>query len=498
MRRTKLSDKTSRLRHANRRSGETAYDAAAVNRFTKSHFASAGATDLNSAIHANRAELVKRCSYEFRNNCYAKGIVNSFVNEIVGTGPTLQLTTKNSRFNSSTEQRFGEYMAICDAGGDPEVGERMDMAEHFRVGVKEICVRGEEITNFSTDDDGEPGEPQLRLQAVSADRLASNAINPAKGITDGIKLNAKTGKPEAYVLYDHNPNSSLFSPTLKTSDIPARDIIHVYIQDEAGQIRGAPLLAPCLPLLAYLRRLTLAVVSSAEQAANISAIMKTQLGAVPPEVVASMDELEIPRNAMLTLPEGYDIEQMKAEQPTAQYPKFKLELVAEIGRAMMMPYIVSGGNAQGYNYSSGRLDLQDWWKAVAVIQSLLARRKGDRIFNRWFAEARLIPGYIQGYTAKMRQTPIHRITRQWNWPGHEHVDPLKEAKAEETRLANLSTTHAEIWARKGKDWERAYEQIAREKKFKQDLEKKYGVTLTDEDVTPAEPAPSTTGKTNAN
>ena len=48
------------------------------------------------------------------------------------------------------------------------------------------------------------------------------------------------------------------------------------------------------------------------------------------------------------------------------------------------------------------------------------------------------------------------------WDGFEHVDPVKEANAQATRLANRTTTLAEECAREGKDYEFVLRQIARE------------------------------------
>ena len=113
---SKLSETTRKLRQRNKRSG---FDAAASNSYTANHYSNAGTTDINSVIYADRAALVKRCCYEYRNNSYARGMLADFANEIVGTGPTLQLQTPSPQFNASVEARFAEYMAICDAGGDP-------------------------------------------------------------------------------------------------------------------------------------------------------------------------------------------------------------------------------------------------------------------------------------------------------------------------------------------------------------------------------------------
>ena len=57
----------------------------------------------------------------------------------------------------------------------------------------------------------------------------------------------------------------------------------------------------------------------------------------------------------------------------------------------------------------------------------------------------------------------------WFWDGHEHVDPSKEATAQEKRLNNRTTTLASEYARQGKDWETELRQIAKERRLMKDL-----------------------------
>jgi capsid protein len=58
---------------------------------------------------------------------------------------------------------------------------------------------------------------------------------------------------------------------------------------------------------------------------------------------------------------------------------------------------------------------------------------------------------------------------QWFWDGHEHVDPAKEASAQATRLASMTTTLADEYARRGQDWETQLRQRAKEIALMQEL-----------------------------
>ena len=154
----------------------------------------------------------------------------------------------------------------------------------------------------------------------------------------------------------------------------------------------------------------------------------------------------------------------RAEQPSTTYGEFKHEILNEIARCLNMPFNVAAGNSSGYNYASGRLDHQTYFKSIRVEQTQLETVVLDRILAAWFDEAVLIPGLLPADAGPIAQWP-----HQWFWDGHEHVDPAKEATAQATRLANHTTTLAHEYARQGRDWEEALRQRAKELSLMQDL-----------------------------
>jgi capsid protein len=154
---------------------------------------------------------------------------------------------------------------------------------------------------------------------------------------------------------------------------------------------------------------------------------------------------------------------MRAEQPATTYAEFKHEILNEIARCLNMPFNIAAGNSSGYNYASGRLDHQTYYKAIRVDQARMAIQVLDRIFAAWIAEAQLIPGFIPP------ASPAGTWAHQWFWDGHEHVDPLKEANAQGKRLENHTTTLADEYARKGQDWEAQLRQRAREMRLMSEL-----------------------------
>jgi capsid protein len=180
------------------------------------------------------------------------------------------------------------------------------------------------------------------------------------------------------------------------------------------------------------------------------------------------------------MPGGWKMSQLQAEQPATTYAEFKREVLNEIARCLNMPFNVAAGNSSGYNYASGRLDHQTYFKAIRVEQAHLECAVLDRILAAWFDEAALIPGLLPASLGLIADWP-----HQWFWDGHEHVDPTKEASAQATRLGNHTTTLAHEYAKQGRDWEEALRQRAKELALMQEL----GLTTAPAPPTPPDEEP---------
>jgi capsid protein len=200
------------------------------------------------------------------------------------------------------------------------------------------------------------------------------------------------------------------------------------------------------------------VIAAAETAADFAGILYTDAPAGgEADQAEPFEPIELEKRSLLTMPGGWKMSQMQAEQPTTTYGEFKHEILNEISRCLNMPYNIAAANSSGYNYASGRLDHQTYYKAIRVDQAHLETVVLDRILAAWLDEAALLPGLIPAGVG-----PIARWPHQWFWDSHEHVDPAKEANAQGTRLTNHTTTLADEYARRGQDWETQIRQRAKE------------------------------------
>jgi hypothetical protein len=210
----------------------------------------------------------------------------------------------------------------------------------------------------------------------------SMSIWPTASDIDGIMLDA-WGNPQTYTVLRQHPGDLVAWKT-QYDLVPAEAVVHWFRSDRPGQHRGVPEITPALPLFAQLRRYTLAVIAAAETAADFAAVLFTDAPANgEAQALEPMDVVELEKRMATVLPDGWRLGQIEAQQPTTSYAEFKREILNEIARCLNLPYNIAACNSSGYNYASGRLDHQTYYKAIRVEQAHLAEAVLDRIFAAW-------------------------------------------------------------------------------------------------------------------
>ncbi len=448
------------------------FDAASTTRHNQKHWQFASDQDFDSLVRMDRATLCQRAVYEVANNGYAKGISNTLANDIVGTGPRLQLDSGNPEFDNECENRFMAWAKDCDFYRSLNLVEILRMAM-----ATELVQRGESIIVFANDEQAGRNQIKLRIAIISAERLSNPyTIADSEKFHDGIMFDA-VGRPDKYCILKSHPGSQWMSSSFDYDVYPASRVIHFFVVDHPGQTRGIPWITPSLPICANMRRFTLATVNAAETAANISGTIHTSDATIDEsEDVESNDVIDIERNALLTLPAGYQASQFKPEQPVATYEMFKAELINELARPLNMPYNVAAANSKNYNYASGRLDHQEYDKNIRTIQRLGEAKILNRIFATWLQEAYFLPDFFDNKPA-FDDVANAISSVQWFWTPRKHVDPVKEADAQSIKLRSGSTTLAEEYAEQGKDWQRETRQRIKELSFIIKIAQEEGVPL---------------------
>jgi lambda family phage portal protein len=404
--------------------------------------------DALSAAAANdpktRKTLRERARYERANNTYCKAMIRAVANEIIG--PEVQIQLGDTDLAEQAEYDFSKW------------ARKVKLWSKLRTVCSAKITDGEAfgmmVTNPKVNHD-----IKLDLALIECDRIESwyTMVNKENEI-DGIKFDDH-GNPIAYrVLKTHPGDHRTLKDTGKGEWISRDFMFHYFAIERPEQVRGVSEITPALNLFGQLRRYTSSVIESAQRAAEISAIMYTDL--LPEGIAAELSDpitiIEAERNAIMSLPEGWKLSQLKPEQPANTYKDFKAEIIKEIARTLNLPEAIASGSSAGYNYASGRLDFQAFDRMVDIERDDLIDEILDRLWAAWLEEYKARRGLSDEQVAELED-------HEWLFVRRGHVDPNKEASADDTRFANGTLTKAAYYAQYGKDSKQEFKQLVAER-----------------------------------
>ena len=433
------------------------WDAAQTTDQNRNHWgASADLWDANASARPQvRRILRNRARAEAQNNGWLCGIQTRLANDVIGAdGPRLLLncgTGVDQRKVALVEDRLFEHM------------QRIDMPGKLRTTRKGYVVDGDQFGLFQANPALGEGV-QLDWVLYETDQFHEIAPRLEPGVVDGIRFD-QFGNPLEYFLLDQHPGSTWnLGGSYKGTWIPARQVTHWAHTTRPGLQRGVGEVAPVLELFAILRRFTMATLTAAETAASFAAILKTTM----PASAAAVDQplwasVPIVRGMAMSAPDGWEPVQMKPEHPTSTFAEFERRILSQIGSALDMPYVVACMDASQSNYSSMRGDRIAYNRKIESNRAAIARKILDPFVSLWLDEAALAGQIPYGLPVR------DKWSWEWTWDGFSHIDPLKEATAEQVALSGSATTLAEVCSRRGKDWRKVLQQKAAEKAFAEEL-----------------------------
>lgn len=430
-----------------------AYDGVQTNDSNANYWSAA---DYLSADDANSPEVRRtarsRARYEMESDPSAYGMVATIANDLIGTEIRLQILDVDSDDAKFVEREFTDWMYA------------VELAEKLRTARIAKAVDGEAVVLLTQNP--HIGTPvTLDFHPVACDRLSDprHPVTYEPNNIDGVILDEFGNRVEYCILHEY-PHALVRRGTgMEFTVYPAERVLHWYRAVRPEQHRGVSELLPALPLFGLRHQYLIAVVDAAINAAQQSLIYKTNNSAEieADDAVATRSPWEFYRNQATVLPYAYDVMQLRAEQPTGTFEAFDDHLLREIARCLLLPRNAATGDSSKYNYASGRLDKQTYWRAINVDRVELQRKVLDRVLHRWLSEAVLIEDYLPETFRAYDYTLRHK----WFFDGPLHVDPVKEAQAKQILLDAGLLTHAEACAERGMHWRDEFDQLAEERRY---------------------------------
>lgn len=298
------------------------------------------------------------------------------------------------------------------------------------------------------------------LQMFEAEWLAGTEAGVITGenyFDQGIEYHRPTGHVVAYHFTDPDGYG-------KSIRIPAANVIHGFETLRPGQLRGISPFTPAIMLAHDIGELIGSEIDAAKMASKYLAIvraenpMERQTNIVTnTDTGKKLDELE---NAVIEyLRPGEDITIATNPRPDSSlYPAVTL-LARMISITVGLPFELLAGDYTGFSWSTGRISRNDFQQQLKPVSLRHIRQYCQPIAKKFYANA-VLAGKVS-VTPKVFFDNFEKFYKtEWQPPGMDWIDPLKESKAAIDQIKSLQKSPQEIMRSRGKDPEEVLKDIS--------------------------------------
>ncbi len=408
-------------------------------------------SDANTEIRTSSPQVRRRVRQLVRDFPYFGRAIDVLTALTVGQGYILQSNAlpgeeRSREVRTVIEDAFKRWQDEADIAGKlsfPEIcqlakRQELETGEYFL--IKRQAKDSKRYLSFC-------------LQAIEADRLTSNGTptDRANEIDQGVEFNPETGQVLAY----------WFETDTRPMRVSASEVIHGYVMQRPGQLRGISPFAPGVLAALELGQYLAAEIEGAKMAAKYLAFIETpdlagfqDLRGVTPGTTPRNEYLE---NAVLEyLRPGEKINLASHNRPGNNFDPFVRLVLRMLSVTTGVPYEMLSGDYSGVNYSTMRVCRNDLNQILKIHHGRMIEHLCTPIFREVLRQA-VLAGRLNlpGYWAD----PSKYSKAKWVPPGMESIDPLKESKAHVDQLNSLLRSPQEIAAARGRDYEELLDEI---------------------------------------
>ena len=430
---------------------------------TAALFAGSDSLAIQAALSPDVRRIVRdRARYVVFNCPYGFGMLDTYASDVVGPWVTLSFPK-----GKVSEGLRDEVIEAFEAWAL-----KVDLWEKIKTLVRAKTTDGEAFATFFTDPTivDDVNKITLNLATIECDRVQSwSELVTRENETDGIRFDSY-GHPTEYRILKYHPGDYRTIKNVKGRAgewIKAANVIHYFETLRPEQVRGVSDFVSALDIPAEQKSYRSAVTQTAINAASVSGVMETDQ---VPECYDDEDQsigrcamevkpntvFNLQRGAFITLPEGWKMSQMRAEQPTTLYADFVRSLIAELARCISMPVNIAMCDSSLHNFASAKLDYIVYSDKINSVRAMLVNKVLDRVYYKWLEEYAAINRLDIRSVLALRQT-------EWLFTVRSNADVMKDASADNTRLGNASLSYETLYAKEGKDWKREVKQAISER-----------------------------------
>lgn len=424
-----------------------AYEGSANGRRTEDWFTADGGS-VSAETRYALATLRNRSRDLCRNNPYGRRAIRRLATSVVGSyGISATLTGPNQRAVARMTDLWTQWTTatLCDARGKQTFGGLQGLAARTLFESGEVLA----LRRWGPMNGGPPSPLSLRIQVIEPDYLdpqrdnsvpgyygiAPDEIREGNRLDQGVELDGDD-RAVAYWLFPRNPGdgvvaigttggatggvSSVMIPGMSSTRVDAANVLHIFQEERAGQVRGVPVLAPVVIRIRDLDQYLDTQLVRQKIAACFAVFLSEPEGSLDlmgnqREPVDLCDHVE---PGMITkLPSGF--EPSFAQPQSVEDKQFVTEILQGIASGTGLPYEELAADYSQVNFSSARMARTTFNELVNELQWLVVIPQFcDRVFG-WFRDACVTAG-VPG---------AESVGVEWTTPRKTLTDPAREIPA---------------------------------------------------------------------
>lgn len=458
-------------------------------------------------IDWNNATLRQRGRMLYMAAPIASAAINTNRTKIVGSGLRMKCAVNRNLLGLS-EEAVKEWQMKTEAEWNMWASKKMNcdaLGMNNFYGLQQLAVKswlmsGDVFALMKRVEQTPLNPYTLRIHLVEADRISTpdnmskttvpsmtEGYNPStkNRIFDGVEVDANN-RVVAYHICSVYPNQ-ITSGKKEWARVEAVgketglfNILQILDAERPDQYRGVTYLAPVIEILLQQRRYTESELTAALVQSFLTAWITTQtdttdfplnevgsgdidgFGDQPDDITPSENEYEMGPGTINHLAPGESVTLGNPNIPTAGFEAFVKSITKMAGASLELPYdvLIKEFNS---SYSAAKGALEEAWESFKMRRAWFVSDFCQPIYETWLAEAVAIgrikaPGFFEN--------PLIREAwcgTRWDGPAQTHLDPVKEATANEMLVAHGWKTNEQVTREYyGGSWEDNADVIQRE------------------------------------
>lgn len=450
----------SSFKSENTRRSKRMFAAAISNRLTADFITQS--TSIDAEIRSSLPKLRDRSRQLCRDNDYARSVIRTIRNNVVGQGVTLQSQVKMLR-GSKGSVKLNEHMnAQIEAAWEKwskkqncHVAGKLSFSDIERLIIDSVMTSGEVLVRFVMVAMGNSRVP-LALEIIESDLLddSYNDVLPnGNRVRMGVEMN-QWFRPVAYHFKKKHPGDYPFHDgnSAQRERILADEILHLFITERVGQTRGVPCLASSILRLHHTAGFEEAEVIAARASASLMGFIESPQGDTEGDDIDDNGDkiTEFSPGVIKTLAAGEKMNVPQITRPGGAFAPFIQSQLRAVGAGAGPSYESISRDYSQSNYSSSRLALledRDNWR---VLQSWMIENFHQIVFEK-FMDLAVLSGELVVKDYEINSEAYKKPkwqARGWSW-----VDPVKEVNAYNIAVRSGFMTQADVIAQGGGDFE---------------------------------------------